>query len=161
MIGIKTSEFGKNIDFQTLRSQRGITMIEVLISLAILAIGLLAVAKMQLATVHNTTNGNVITQATLIANRQLERIKSVDDIADLDDASNPLLQDTRYDEQGNQDANGLYRLSTTVIPLTITNTSGGTEDVDEARNVTITVSWSRIWSNRQVTLNTITQGNGV
>ena len=159
MIGNKAPEPEKTFGLQ---NQRGITMIDVMISLAILAIGLLAIAKMQLATVRNTTNGNVMTQATLIAHSQLERIKNVDDISDLDDLSNPLLQDTRFDEQGNPDANGLYQLSTTVDPLTITNNSGGTEDVDEARNVTITVSWGRVWApNRQITINTITQGNGV
>lgn len=159
MIGNKAPEPEKTFG---LRNQRGITMIDVLISLAILAIGLLAIAKLQLATVRNTTNGNVMTQATLIAQSQLERIKNVDDIADLDDLSNPLLQDERYGEQGNPDASGLYLVSTTVTSLDITDTSGGPVTVDEARNVTITVSWGRVWApNRQITINTITQGNGV
>lgn len=140
---------------QKINEEKGVTIIDVLISMAILAIGILAVAKMQVATARNTTNGNVLTLATMLAHRHLEQIKNVADVSDLDDTTHPLVATQRFDEQGNPDASGLYQISTVVVPAAAPIGS-------LARNVAVTVSWNRQWgANRQLTLRTITQGNGV
>jgi Tfp pilus assembly protein PilV len=138
-----------------IQEESGISIIEVLISLTILAIGILAVAKMQVSTARNTTNGNILTLATMLANRHLEQIKSVEDLSDLDDASHPLVVTQRFDEQGNLDAGGLFEISTTVA-------TASAPVGNLARDVAVTVSWNRQWGvNRQITLRTVTQGNGV
>ena len=138
-----------------IQEESGVSIIEVLISLTILAIGILAVAKMQVSTARNTTNGNILTLATMIANRHLEQIKSIEDVSDLDDALHPLVVTQRFDAQGNSNASGLFEISTTVA-------TASAPVGNLARDVTVTVSWNRRWGlNRQITLRTVTQGNGV
>ncbi|MGD8241902.1 MAG: hypothetical protein PVF55_00835 [Desulfobacterales bacterium] len=138
-----------------LNEETGVTIIDVLISMAILAIGILAVARMQVATTRNTTNGNVLTLATMLAHSHLEQIKNIEDVSDLDDPTHPLVAAQQLDEQGNTDANGLYQLTTVV-------TAPAAPIATLAREVAVTVSWNRQWGgNRQITLTTITQGNGV
>ncbi|MDJ0666504.1 MAG: hypothetical protein QNJ61_04480 [Desulfobacterales bacterium] len=138
-----------------LNEEQGVTIIDVLISMAILAVGILAVARMQVATTRNTTNGNVLTLATMLAHSHLEQIKNVGDVSDLDDPTHPLVVAQQLDEQGNTDANGLYQLTTVV-------TAPAAPISTLAREVSVTVSWNRQWAgNRQITLTTITQGNGV
>ena len=69
--------------------------------------------------------------------------------------ANPLVAAQQLDEQGNTDANGLYQLTTVV-------TAPAAPIATLAREVAVTVSWNRQWGgNRQITLTTITQGNGV
>jgi prepilin-type N-terminal cleavage/methylation domain-containing protein len=140
---------------EKLREEQGLSFIEVMISMAILSFGILAVAQMQASTVRNTTNGNVLTLATMLAHSHLEQIKNTNDVSDLDDPSHPLVVTQQFDEQGNPDANGLYQITTVVAaPAAPINTL--------TRDVAVTVSWSRMWgANRRVTLRTITHGNGV
>ena len=61
-----------------LRSQDGLTMVELSIAMAIISIGVLAVMAMQLGTSRNNTNGNIYTQANLLAMSQLELLKNQD-----------------------------------------------------------------------------------
>ena len=138
-----------------LNEESGVTIIDVLISMAILSVGILAVARMQVATTRNTTNGNVLTLATMLAHSHLEQIKNIGDVSDLDDPTHPLVAAQQLDEQGNADASGLYQLTTVV-------TAPAAPITALAREVSVTVSWNRQWGgNRQITLTTITQGNGV
>ena len=57
--------------------ERGFTLIEVLIGLIILAIGILAVAGMQITSIRGTSFSNSLTQASVIAQDRLEFIKSL------------------------------------------------------------------------------------
>ena len=140
---------------ENFREEKGVTLIDVMISIAILAVGIMAVAKLQIATAKNTTNGNVLTMATMLAHSHLEQIKNVSDISDLDDAAHPLVVTQRFDTDGNAAADGLYQITTVVNPA-----GGGIGAL--ARDVEVTVSWSRVWgANKRVVLRTVTQGNGV
>ena len=125
---------------EKLREEKGVTLIDAMVSIAILAVGISAVAKLQLATVKNTTNGNVLTMATMLAHSHLEQIKNVTDIGDLDDVDHPLVVDQRFDTNGNADADGLYLIETVVTPALGPGNIGTL-----ARDVEVKVSWSRIW----------------
>ena len=57
--------------------ERGFTLIEVLIGLIILAIGILAVAGMQITSIRGTSFSNSLTQASVIAQDRLEFLKSL------------------------------------------------------------------------------------
>jgi prepilin-type N-terminal cleavage/methylation domain-containing protein len=57
--------------------ERGFTLIEVLIGMIILAIGILAVAGMQITSIRGTSFSNSLTQASVIAQDRLEFIKSL------------------------------------------------------------------------------------
>ena len=127
---------------------KGFTLIETLIAMAIFAIGILAVGSMQIWSVRNTTTGNIKTQATQLARAQMEELKSVAVVTDLDagpfvDPNNPINED------GN--AGGIYSSTWAVAPGPGTN----------SREITVTVSWSRLGQNRSVVLTSITRGNGI
>jgi prepilin-type N-terminal cleavage/methylation domain-containing protein len=57
--------------------RRGFTLIEVLISLVILAIGVLAIASMQITSITGTSFSNSLTQASILAQERLEFLKSL------------------------------------------------------------------------------------
>lgn len=129
-------------------NNKGFTLIETLIAMAIFSIGILAVGSMQIWSVRNTTTGNITTQATQLARAQMEELKSVANVTDLDagpfeDPNNPI------DEDG--DAGGIYNSTWAVAAGPGTN----------SREITVTVSWSRRGQNRSVVLTSITRGNGI
>ena len=55
--------------------QRGITLIEVLVTLVILSIGLLGSLRMQLLSIRSNTDAGLISQATIMTNDFAERIR--------------------------------------------------------------------------------------
>lgn len=54
----------------------GLTMIEVLVTLIILSVGLLGMASLQITGVRSANNSNYRTQATLLANDMVERMRA-------------------------------------------------------------------------------------
>ena len=132
-----------------MKNTRGFTLIEILIALAIFSIGILAVAKMQLWNVKNTTTGNLTTMATMLGRGQIEELKRHDindpelDIDHYEDPNNPI------DADGN--SGGIFSRS-----WDVTNPLGGSA----TRRIDVEVSWSRQGQNRSVVLTTITRGNG-
>jgi prepilin-type N-terminal cleavage/methylation domain-containing protein len=146
---------------------RGFSLIEVMIAMAILSIGLLAVAAMQTAAVHNNRTGNTYTQATALVRDQMELIKSGDiddnlltpvglDENDADsevttnDPNNPM------DEDGQP--GGVYNRS-----WTIANYVDDDGDIsDFARMVTVTVTFPFAGEGtRRVSLTSVVTGGGL
>lgn len=130
-----------------MKRSEGFTLLEVLVAVSIFAIGILAVASMQLTSIQGNAFGNEMTAATFLAQAQLERMKSVADVTTLatDGDPNPI------DENENSPATGaLYNRSWTVAAGPSTG----------SRQVTVTVNWSAGLGNHNVTLRTITRGNG-
>jgi type IV pilus modification protein PilV len=70
-----------------IRNEDGLTLIETLIALAIFAIGILGVAQLQMWNIQNNTNGNITTQASLLAQDKLEELKNVADPATITNGS--------------------------------------------------------------------------
>ena len=127
-------------------NNKGFTLIEILLALAIFSIGILAVAKMQLWNVKNNTTGNITTMATMLGRTQIETLKGVTDVTTLTsgvDPNNPV------DANGNP--GGIFTRQ-----WTVTNPLGG----NTTRQVDVQVSWARQGQNRNVVLTTITRGNG-
>jgi type IV pilus modification protein PilV len=119
-------------------SERGFTLIEVLIAIAIFAIGILAVAKMQYWTFRNNSTGDKTTQATMFARQKIEEIKNQDIVAMTD---------------GN-DSEGIYRREWDV------DEPPGCPAGCSARRVAVTVRWDQQGHTRSIELTTITRGNG-
>ncbi len=117
--------------------ENGYLLIEILIAMAIFAIGFLAVGTMVFSTTRNNTTGNIATQATMLAVDKLEELKSqnIGDIASDADPSGDL---------------GIFERS-----WVVTDTGIGA-----SRLIQVTVSWDRLGQTRNVVMSTITKGNG-
>lgn len=122
-----------------LNNQRAFTLIEILIAMAIFSIGILGMVSLQISTARNTKNGNVITQATMLARDQIETLKRITDVTTLSNGS-----EADIDSQGNP--GGIFDRS-----WTISNPLGGSN----TRQITVTVSWNQKGGNRSVGLSTI------
>lgn len=57
--------------------EKGFTLTEVLIGLIILAIGILAIAGMQITSIRGTSFSNNLSQASVIAQERLEELKNL------------------------------------------------------------------------------------
>lgn len=60
------------------KNAKGFTFIELLIAMAILAMGMLAAVSMHFGSARNNTKGNIYTQANMLAKTQLENLKNQD-----------------------------------------------------------------------------------
>jgi prepilin-type N-terminal cleavage/methylation domain-containing protein len=129
---------------KTLYNQDGLTMVELSIAMAIMSIGLLAVAAMQFGTSRNNTEGNIYTQANLLAMSQLELLKN-QDINFL--LAGGYTEASTVDENG--EPGGIYTRRWTITDI-------GTM----ARELTVTVEWTRLGRARSVQVTSNTRGNG-
>ena len=129
---------------KALRTQDGLTMVELSIAMAIMSIGLLAVAAMQLGTSRNNTNGDIYTQANLLAMSQLELLKN-QDVSFL--LAGSYTEASTVDENG--EPGGIYTRRWTITDI-------GTM----ARELTVTVEWTRVGRTRSVQVTSNTRGNG-
>ncbi|MEW6671450.1 MAG: prepilin-type N-terminal cleavage/methylation domain-containing protein [Thermodesulfobacteriota bacterium] len=79
-----------NLSKSLLGTESGFTMIEILIAVSIFAVGMLAVASMQVSGIHGNATANVLTGAATWAADRLESliVRPYDHI-DLDPAGNP------------------------------------------------------------------------
>lgn len=59
---------------QPFKDQSGVTLIEVMIAVAIFAIGITSVAVLNYKTIGGNTRGRMITEATTLAERQMETL---------------------------------------------------------------------------------------
>lgn len=73
-----------------IRNPGGFTILEVLIAMAIFAVGILGVAKMQLSAVSGNSSARGMTEAATVGQQQIERLMALP----YDD---PLLADTNVD----------------------------------------------------------------
>ena len=123
------------------KNSNGRTMIEVLIAMAIFAIGFLAVGSMVLSTTRNNTTGNIITIATMLAREKIEYLKTL-----------PLQQ---METQCSEDLEAEHPGGTFERVCDISASFSETVKIIE-----VTVSWNRRGQNREVVLKTLTRGNG-
>ena len=128
-------------------SQIGFTLIELMIAMAILGMGMVAAVSMHFGTARNNTNGNIITQANMLAKTQLETLKSQN--VGLLAAGGPY-PDPNNPVNAEGQVGGIYTRSWTIENL-------GTD----ARRIAVTVEWGRFGSQRRVVISSNTKGNGV
>ncbi len=116
-------------------------MIEVLIAMAIFAIGFVAVGSMVISTTRNNTTGNIITIATMRAREKMEYLKTL-----------PIQQmETQCSEDFEPERlSGIFN-RVCEISASFSET---------VKIIEVTVSWNRLGQNRQVVLRTLTRGNG-
>lgn len=107
-------------------NKKGFTLIEVMIGLIILAIGLLAIAGMQIASTRGNSSSKNLTQATYVAQDRLEFLRNLS-------LTSPQLQAGNYNDGSVTISGVLFNRSYTVAAngnlITITYTitwNGGT-----------------------------------
>lgn len=122
--------------------QAGFTLIELLIAMTILAIGLLALAGLQGTSIKGNEHANTISQATSLAQEQVELIRNMS-YASVTYNPNPQLE---------ANVNGSIYTRTTLV-------EDDTPLIDLKR-VTVTVSWASRGVSRQVQLRTIIANEG-
>jgi len=125
----------------------GFSLIEVVCAMAVLGIGLMAVAGLQMSAVRNNSTGNEMTAALMLAEAQLETLKNTDDLTTLTVGTST---ETGIDFDGQP--GGMFDRITT-----ISNPLGG----DFSRRLQVTVRWRRLVGSRSLTLSTLTHGNGI
>ena len=118
-----------------LTQNTGFSLIEVLISMAIFAIGITAVAALQYKTVGGNARGRMITEATVLAEQRMEQIMQV--------LSTSLVNGTTYTD-------------TSIPPYTVTWVVSD-RDLDgdatnESKRVDLTVSSPQLQGNRAVSM---------
>ena len=120
----------------------GFTLIELMVSLFIFAVGMLAVTAMCLMSIHGNSLANRMTQANFLAQTKMEELLSESDMAVLDIHDNL----TQNGLNGNGDAGGSY--SRTVDIATVVGTPG-------TRWITVTTSWTDSKGPHQVELKSL------
>lgn len=131
--------------------QRGFTLLEVLIAMAIATFSLLGMAMLQGTAIQANSFGNQYTQATMLAQSTIEDLNS-----EFLDASGATVTNLTVGSGGvdaNIDANG--------DPGGIFTRTWNVADYGEfSRLVTVQVDWTESGIARQVALSTITRGRG-
>jgi Tfp pilus assembly protein PilV len=123
-----------------LKNKKGYMMVEALIAIAIFSVGFMAVATLVFSSSRNNINGNILTQANMLAREKMEELKSTTDLTELDTPAAP------------ETVGGMFtRTWTASDPLT-----SGT-----SREIQVTVSWVSKGQNRNVVMKTITRGRGI
>ena len=123
------------------KNSKGRTMIEVLIAMAIFAIGFVAVGSMLLSTTRNNTAGNIITQATMLARERIEFLKTL--------PVNQMEYQCSEDLKTERLAGPFERVCDVEASFS-----------DTVKIVAVKVRWHRRGQNREVVLRTLTRGNG-
>jgi type IV pilus modification protein PilV len=104
-------------------NQKGFTLLEVLIGLVILAIGLLGITSMQIASVKGNTLSSNVTQAANLAQDKLEYLKDLS-------YADPNLNPGQYDE------------GTISGSIFSRKYSIGEDEGDSIKTITVTVQWT-------------------
>lgn len=105
---------------------KGFTLVEVLITLAILSIGILAVAAMQVNCIKGNSSARRITEATALVEDRVERLLELPfDHDDLDPALNP-----------HNATQGSY-----TINWNVSDTDINGDGTDDSKTVTVSTNW--------------------
>ena len=135
---------GRRLPFLVSYPSSGFTLLEVMMAMAIFTIGILAIVGIQHMIVRGNTNGNVVTQQLMLAQRVMEQLKNNPD-------PNSLTSSVLNSIDINGDNGGPYNVTSTV-----TNPIGG----NSSRFIRITVSKNGP-GGHPITIQSLTHGNGI
>jgi len=107
-----------------IHGNRGFTLIETLLAMAIFSVGILAVGSMQISAINNNASARMRTEATILASETVEELMSLEDYND------PLLG---TDTQSASSSNNIYCIEWSA-----------TEDspIPSTKTITLSVRWT-------------------
>ena len=126
--------FGKNREESSSKSgERGFSLIEIMIALAIFSIGILGVASMQILSVNYNSHARRTTEGTSLGVERMERLMTLPYAdADLNDTTNP-----------HKVKSGIYDITWNI-----------TDNIDN-KSINMTVSWVALGVTKNILLNYI------
>lgn len=127
------------------RCQRGFTLLEVMMAMAILTIGILSIVGIQYLIVNGNTSSNVVTQQLHLAQQIMEQYKNT---------VNPLnLTNTNLNNvDQNGEPGGPYN-----VAVVVSNPLGG----NSSRFISVEVTRTGGVGGHPITLRSVTQGHGI
>ena len=130
--------------------QGGFTLIEVLIAMAIFAIGILGVAAMQLTSVRGNTSAGNVTANTFILKDRMESIMSLSygNPVDLSAGVHTPAQDA---DGVDNDADGTTDEAGETGPITISYTVADDTPVSRTKTITYTITRTHAFGNKWTT----------
>jgi prepilin-type N-terminal cleavage/methylation domain-containing protein len=115
---------------KNLNTERGFTLVEIMVAICVFSIGMLAVASMQVSGTNGTANAKWHTGATAWASDQTEKIISLPyDHPDLTDGAHAGVTEDQYAISWDVQDDAL---------------------VDNTKTITVTVAWDGIWLDRTI-----------
>lgn len=158
--------------------QRGFTLLEVVVAMSIFVIGILATVQMGFFAVRNVTSGNIVTQATLLAQSRMEQIKNTENLRGKNEtglADNFPAESDVVPQSGNGQpivGGALFDISYAFADPLADDTGDGVncEDGSDTSGsgtclAVVTVTWQRGGGGRggqgQVEMHTLTHGSGI
>ena len=150
-------------------NEAGLSLLEVLVGISILAVGLLAVAQMQITAIQGIDQSEEATVALNLAQEQLEQIINGDynsaDLADNNNANNNNLAGARITDAGTASANEWDGLPTGG-PTTVSTTTSGDYQIfwnvadnpsgtTQYKEVVVIIQWTRKGKTRTRTLSMV------
>ena len=137
-------------------NQHGFTIIEVMIAVTVFAIGILAVAAMQIGAVNGNTAAGTLTDATMIAQNRMEQLMSLNytnvSLNDTDGDGTAGLNDTAV--PAGSDGSSQYTGSTSVRYNIFWNIAVNSP-VTNSKQIRVIVQWRQKGRTRSVTLNSV------
>lgn len=128
--------------------QRGFTLLEVMMAMAIFTIGILGVVGMQHLVVRGNASGNAVTQQLMLAQMAMERMKHTTDVKSIN-----KIDLNGVDMEGQ--AGGPYTVTSRVINLPAFPPGNGT-----CRYLQVTVTKAGLHGH-PVTIRSVTHGRGI
>jgi type II secretory pathway pseudopilin PulG len=132
----------KNDPNSLISQETGLSLVEVVISIGIFAIGFLAIAGLVVGTTRNNRTGNTLTEATMLARAKIESLKALP----LDQLDGACL-----DENDPEIISQLYTRECDVDSIGSSST---------IQTIKVIVKWKKSGNLRQVVLQTNTRGRG-
>jgi type IV pilus modification protein PilV len=115
-----------------LKKANGFTLLEVLVAMAIFAVGMLAVASLQVNSLWGTARADTTSEAIMWATDRIEQLKALP----YDDSL--LTSGTHIPSSGDPINDTIYSASWTVT----NNTTSSTVPVPNTKTVAVTITWN-------------------
>jgi len=128
---------------------QGFTIIEVLIAMTVLSIGLLAIGTMQISSIKGNRSAMDISEASFLAERQLERLNSIPFGTLLD--TNVPLDDGLNNTTGTPAADG----TSTVGKYTLFWNFANNFPLNNTRTINVIITWSNKGTSKSLSMSCV------